>query len=476
MITILKLLGWSVVAGSILFPFAVLAQDEGGNPKPAARAYPPLMDIGQDQNANGTQNDLDALQPDTNPLTGVQSPTLGSLESRHSYWFPGLQYGGIARSSVLYQQAASDWNSTSYIAGNLSLLRAGSRTQLAINYSGGESFSPASAGGNAQFHQFGLVETFDWNRLQMTIIDQFSYLPETQFGFGGATGLSIPGVRGPLGPPLPGLQNGYVPDQSIYTTFGSHYSNTSVAQVTYAITARTSLTAAGSFGILRFVRSGNIENNEATGSLGYNYAVSTKDTVGFDYRFSAYRFLGNPEAIDDHIIRLLYSRRLTGRLALQLFGGPEVTAFRVPIGTSTGTVSGSGGANLLFALSRGSASLAYNHGLSGGGGVFAGANADQVQASLGRQLSRVWGGGLNFGYARNESVGSKMNSQSYNSWYAGASVDRPVGRNARLSLGYSAQIQSSNQPVCAAGTCSTHFVAHQITIGFAWHTRPFVLQ
>ena len=74
------------------------AQDEpqepsDTKPKPAARSIPPI-DAGntQDENPN-------ALQPDTTPLTGVQNATLGSPEVRHSYWVPGVQYAGTIQSN-----------------------------------------------------------------------------------------------------------------------------------------------------------------------------------------------------------------------------------------------------------------------------------------------------------------------------------------------------------------------------------------
>jgi len=45
---------------------------------------------------------------------------------------------------------------------------------------------------------------------------------------------------------------------------------------------------------------------------------------------------------------------------------------------------------------------------------FAGANTNQLQFSLGRQLSREWAASLNVGYSRNGSVVSAASSQVYN--------------------------------------------------------------
>jgi hypothetical protein len=470
------LAGSAFVAALFLSASLTSAQEDNPRPKPAAREYSLLMEGSSGQDSNDDQGSTTNLNPDTRPLTGVQNPTLGTPGIRHSYWLPGFQYADTVRSSALNQATSSGWNTTSLVAGNLSVLEAWSRAQLAVNYSGGASFSSDSAQGNSHFHQLGLVQTFDWGRWQLHFLDQFSYLPETQFGFGAGTALSIPGIGGPLAPPLPGLQGSYIPNQSIFTTFGPRYSNAFATQAAYTVSSRGSITAAGTYGILRFIEAGNIESNNADFSVGYNYVLTSADTLGVQYRFSAYRYIGNPQAIDDQVVQFMYGRKITGRIALQLYGGPDVTTFRVPVNSSTNRVSGSGGASLTYALKRGSMALTYDRGISGGSGVFAGANTNQLQFNIGRQLSREWAASLNLGYSRNGSVVSTPSSQAYNSWYVGGGLSRPFGRNANFTIGYTAQIQTSNQAVCAAGTCSTNFTAHQITLGLQWHTRPFVLR
>ncbi len=405
------LTGTATFAALFLSATAISAQEDASRPKPAAREYPPLMGGSDGEDLNVEQESTANLNPDTHPLTGVQNATLGMPGIRHSYWLSGLQYGNIVRSNSLNQPTSSGWNTTSYAVGNLSLVEAWSRAQLAVNYSGGGNFSSDPAQGNSYLHQFGLVQTFDWGRWQLSFIDQFSYLPETQFGFGGGTGLAVPGVGGSLAPPPPGLQNNYTSDQTIFTTFGPRYSNAFATQVVYGLSPRGSVTVAGSFGILRFTEVGNIDTNQASFTAGYNYALTSEDTLGIQYRFGGYRFIGNPQAI-----------------------------------------------------------------LSGGSGVFTGANTDQLQFNFDRRLSREWTSDWSFGYARNGAVNSLPFSQLYNSFYVGGNLSRPLGRNANFTIGYTAQIQTSNQPVCAAGTCSTEFTVHQIMLGLQWHTRPFVLR
>jgi hypothetical protein len=456
-----------------------VAQEDTSKPKPAAREYPPLLSSAGDQDANSEAQSTSSLTPDTRPLTGVQTPTLGSPEIRHSYWIPGFQYNNFVRSSALNNPTSSDWNTTSYVVGNLSLLEAWNRSQLAVNYSGGGSFSTDQSQGNNSYQQLGLVQAFDWGRWQLIFLDQFSYLAQSQFGFGVSTNLAIPGTGGSLEPPLPGLQSNYLPNQSIFTSTGPRYSNSITTQVTYAINQRGTLTLSGSYGLLRFVQAGNIDTNDSIFSAGYNYALSQRDTIGVLYRFSGYRYIGNPQAINDQSALLAYGRKITGRLALQIFGGPEVTSFRVPVGNSTERVAGSGGGTLTYSFSRGSLSVTYNHGVSGGSGQFTGANTDQLQNTMNYQFSRVWQGNLTLGFARNASLGlsnTSQVSQTYDSWFAGGGVSRPLGRTASFTFGYTAYIQSSSLPVCVGTACSTSYVQHQLSLGFQWHTRPLVLR
>jgi len=464
-------IGWT---GLTLAAVPAVAQEEESKPKPAAKVYSPPIDATDQE----TQQPSDTLQPDQRPLTGVQTPTLGTPELRHSYWVPGIQYGNTTQNQALNLPNNSGWYSNNYVAGNLSLLEQWSHSQLSLNYSGGGSFSTDSTIGNGYFHELGAMQAFTWSRWQLQFFDQFSYLPESQFGFGGISNLNIPGISGTLGPPLPGLQANYVPNQSILTSAGSRYSNAGAVQVVYALSSRGSITLSGSYGILRFVEAGSIDTDDEIGSIGYNYAVTKNDTIGLVYRFSAFHYSGNPQAIGDQSFNVAYGRKITAKLALQLYGGPDVTNFRVPIGGETSRISGSGGGTLNYGFKRGTLSLSYDHSVSGGSGVFFGSRSDMLQTSLNHQLGRVWSGNMQFGFARNQSLVNvaALGSQDYTAWFAGAGLSRSLGHNASLTFGYTARIQTTSLPVCAAGTCNTNYLQHLISGNFQWHTRPLVLR
>ncbi len=159
-------------------------------------------------------------------------------------------------------------------------------------------------------------------------------------------------------------------------------------------------------------------------------------------------------------------------MALKLTGGPEITTLRIPIGSMTERISGSGSASLTYAFGRSdNVNLHYMHGVSGGSGVFDGASSDQVGVTLSKQLTRVWNSNTTFGYARNRQILSGSGSPTYDTWLAGAGLSRSLGRMAYLSLGYQAQIQSTSAVALGA-----NYTTQQVFLSFQWHTRPLVIR
>jgi hypothetical protein len=442
-------------------------------PKPAGRAltaegYP-------DQDPLGDQESTPTLRPDTRPLTGVQNPTLGSPQILHSYWVPGIQYGNKVSSVPLNRLAPVGWNSTSYIVGALSLLKVWTNAELSVNYSGGGILASYNQG-NGSLHQFEVVQLFDWKRWKFVLLDKFSYLPESAITFAITTGISTPGVGGDLGYALSDLQNTYQPSQTIFDSFGPRYSNSFTPQGLYAISPRGSINLAGSYGILRFTEPGNIDSNDGILNVGYNYALTKNDAIGVLYRFAAFRYIGNPQALNNHSVLAAYHHRITGRLALQLFVGPQLTTFRVPLEGVTHALGPSAGVTFSYARGSNNLSLAYTHAVNGGSGILLGANVDELQATLMRRLTRRWSGGVNVGYALNRRViesGPGQSSPVYNLYYVGAGLRRSFYRDSTFYVTYVGNFHTG-QSVCVS--CSANHTEHDITVGFSWHATPFVIR
>ena len=462
-------LGILILLGAAALP--AKAQEDSAPPKPTVRGYSGLI-TGATQ-----EQDLQpapALNPDRTSLTGAQEMTLGSPELRHSYWVPGFR---VQNNFASHDPniGNSGWYSATYFLGDFSLRESWSHSELNINYSGGGSVSSARDFSGNAYQQVAILHTLRWKRWQLRFLDQFSRLPESPFGLGGVSSISTVGVGGTLGEGLPGLQTNYVPNQSIFTATGPRLSNGFVAQGEYFFSARSSVTAVASIGILHFTRGNSIDTQDGILSLGYNYQATPRDTLGLVYRFTAYRYPGNPQALDNQAAQVAYGRRITGRLAIQLFAGPDLTTFRQPKDSSQ--ISVSAGASAKYALRRTELRLTYNRGLSGGSGLLTGTTLDEIQAQLSHQITRRWQTNTSGGYARNHQTIGIANislSQDITSLFVSGGLSRALDRTASFSVNYTYQHQ--DHPLCGFTGCGTSYDQHQMWVGFDWRARPFVLR
>jgi hypothetical protein len=438
-------------------------------PKPAARSIPSIPDVNQSDDSQAPGNQL---QPDTTPLTGILTPALGTPVLEHSFVLIGAQVGSTVESEGL---GSSGWYANNYFLGNLSLVKNWRQALTSINYSGGGYVSTTGSQGFDNYQNLSFFQDFRSARWDLSLVDAFAYLPQSQFGFGGGTNLGQPGTGGTLPVQAPGVGGG--PSQDIFSAVGARYVNTTAAQANYTLTARDSLTFSGSYGLLHFTDSGELDNDTFTGGMGYNRQLTKADTIGIVYNFGAFHYSDDPQAFGSHSVGVAYGRKITGRLALQLSGGPQVNTYRIPVNGSSNVVTGFGGANLSYGLRNGTITLSYHHGLSNGSGVLVGSKMDQVTLAASHRLGRVWTGFTNFGYSRNTSLGNVTSAATatYNDWFVGGGLSRPFGRDVTFALAYSANFERSNLPGCTSTACNTDFTQQMISLSLQWHTRPFVL-
>jgi hypothetical protein len=475
-----------LLAGSLVIAGTVPAQDTQEpqqpvpvmKPKPAARGLSFINDPNATVENSETYSDWRA---DTGPATGMQVQSLGSPELAHSYWVGGFAYGSTIQSRPLGQQTTTNgttgWYANNYVGGNASLVENWGHSQFAVSDSGGGFFSTNSEINNGWYQQLAAAYNLTFARTQIQLFDNFSYIPDSQFGFAGGTNLALPGIGGTLGPSIPGLGAAILPNQSIYAAVGPRYSNAFAAQTTYQFSRKSSMTLGGSYGLLDFTEPGNVDNYMVIGSAGYNFALNDTDSVGVLYRFSSYHYSGEPQALGNHVANFVYVKRMTRQLVLNLFGGPQITTYRVPIGSETVNIGASAGVTFKRLFERGNIGLNYYHGLSGGGGVLEGAFTDEVGLALDRQLTRTWSARCNFGYSRNSALGSLANTQTqlYNDFFVTGGVSRPFGRNVDFSAAYTARIEQANHATCNGLNCNTSYTQNMVSVSLQWHAGPLVL-
>jgi hypothetical protein len=458
-------------------------------PIPALRS--PLASAAGNGDSQTSDQDSQPLSPDTRPLAGAQDLSLGSPTGTHSYWEPQAVVTSTFDSNPLITSGGGGVTVWTSFLGGIEVHRNSENSNLILSYLGGGSISNNGAAGNAVFQQFGLVEQLAWGRSTITFFDTLSYLPESAFGFAGATGVPLPGGG------TVGLQNPFVPEQGILTAQSQRIANTFIAEDQIQLTPRSSLTFLGGYNLLHYFGTNLLNADGFMFQGGYNYLITREDTISLFYRFNEFDYSNFHQSISNNSVQASYGRRVTGRLALRVGGGPSFSNFQTPITTSGSSGTGSGtttgptsqvyfavSAGLIYQAERTGFTFFYDRGIGGGSGVLAGSVSNFLSGSATRQFSQNVQGGLNFGYSRNSGLGIGIitpTDQTFNYTYVGANLSRRWGRSTTLSLSYQLQYQNSSIPPCVGagcGTnctgvaCSTSFVRHAVFLSLNWKTQP----
>jgi len=357
---------------------------------------------------------------------------------------------------------------------------------LTLSYVGGGSFSNDSSVSNGVLQGLNFSERLSYRRYVLSFFDQLMYAPQTAFGAAGI----------PNGPTLPGggtlgFGNGFTPGQSVLTARGQRLTNFSGGEMDVLLTPRTSLTFVGGYSLLKSSEDSQLDYGEVIFSAGYNYQLSRQNTIGFSYQYSAFNYSNFDQSIKNNIISVSFGRRITGKLAFQASGGPDIALIRMPLTAPPGTagveaassstgymtqVYASISAALQYQLKRASISAAYNHGVTPGSGVLAGAITDNFTSTVSRQVSRTFNVSGNVGFSRNHGIQivgtTAPTNETFDYWFAGANVSHPLGRTMNIFLGYQFQYQNTGASVCNGPGCAGSVTRNQVIFGFGWHKQP----
>ena len=198
-------------------------------------------------------------------------------------------------------------------------------------------------------------------RWTLTAADTLNYSPNSPFG---GYGYSLaPASNASTTSSIINPQ--YVPNQTILTPYASSYLNTALGQVEYGLTRRSSWTATGSYGIMRFPDSGLYDTNQLVASTGYNHSLTARDSIYATYNYSQFHYTAYDSSFTSQNAQFGYSRKVTGRMSFQVSGGPEFIN-ATSIGASQKKVQFSGSANVGYSRARTNFGLTYFAGVTGG--------------------------------------------------------------------------------------------------------------
>jgi len=435
--------------------------------------------------AQGGNDSQSQEKPDTLPLSGAQNITIGGIQSRHSFILPSLNVTEQVDSNPFSLPAATfnTFETRTLFMGRIGLLQQSAHSEFIVDYQGGGSDSSYQISRTSMLHSLRLSEKFFGRRWSLMIGGQGSYLPESSFGLSNAGGLDAYGVGGSsrfgglIDGAVPNFRPGLLPSQSISTENVYRISGVGVLQATYKFSPRTSFTAFGSYGMLHFLDSQFYDSRQILAQAGYEVQVSRNNSLALSYRFTEYLFRAQDQTIRSHTAFLSYARRITGRLGWQVSGGPQYLEF-LPVIPNVRRIYWSVNSSLNYQVSRVTLGVDYDHGVSGGSGLLLGSEADQVQGSLSRALSRNLQGFLSAGYADNkalsqtEAAGIKGNLRY---WFGSARLERRFASRSSIFLAYNARFQNLNLPNCLGSECAPSAWNHQISVGLNLTARPLIL-
>lgn len=415
--------------------------------------------------------DANAPAADTRPLSGAEEITVGLRHGARNYVLPSLQINVYGDSNQLSAAGGTrGLGMTGSVTARLALQHVTRKSQLTMDYAGGGLLYSRNSDFNSMMHQFGITESIKGRRWGLMLGDRASFLPESPFGFHGFGG----GGAG-TGTTLGNLNPMFSNNQSLFSSRGDRINNTTIAELTYMASARSTFTMSGSYGLMRFRNSGGIDSDHRIYSTGFDRLVTRKDTLGIVYGFSQIRFRGVGFGIDDHFVQLSYGRKVTGRVAFEVAGGPMVDIFHNSTTSSGRRYSWNAHSSLRYRLPRADLGFSYGHFTTNGSGILFGAETDTLSGTVGVRLSRTWSTSINPGYTRNTrlrqtTVGNA--SASFDSVYAGFSLQRALGPYMDMSFRYNLQDQRSSVTGPSGIGSGSTFVRHLFGFGFNWHTRP----
>ena len=462
-----------------------------------------MADLEADPQLEAEQQPTDAAEqsPQSTPRADLQTPPQGMIGSpmwvtgpspyeiaanERSYLIVGLNLGESAEIIPASSPNPFQAFSITRFYGILDLVKKIRRFNTGVNYKGGAYFfgESGSPGSVRDVEQLTFTEGISWPRTQLSLQDSPSYFPGASFGsyaFGGASGYSL-GLGGTS------TTNDFFGFNDFYGIGGvEHFTNVALAQISHALTARSSVVIAGADAITDYFGGGSINSQQISGLAGYSYAASARTQISGFYGYQELKFIGGATA-DANTVQLNYGRSLSPRITFSLGAGPQfitshtpelvtIGPVQIPVVVPSHQTGFSAVASLGYGLRFGSLGLNYEHLLTSGSGLFAGATSDILSASMTSRIWRAWVTNFSAGFARlsnnisNQSSGILGNSYQY--WFAGFGFQHRLGRHLNLIASYQFDDNTVTSACSPSSGCGSN--VHTALISVTWRALPINL-
>ncbi len=363
---------------------------------------------------------------------------------------PSLPITGDLQYTLLYSQSAEfasnnslgNWQTAS-ASGNLNYTNGKVRHPLAIEYSGGYTWTiqgPAYASG---FFQHGLVsQGYTWHKWAAAVTDDISYRPEAPtVGFSG-----VPGTGGTVGTP------NNPSSQTILTVNTHTVNNLLKGEATHTLDYATGMSFGGGWEILRYPNNDGVNTDTLMANAAIARRLNARNSLEASYQFSQFKYPDSEPAgvsgsavipgftFVTHSALFGVKRQWSPRISSDASAGPLFTSTDnsqvVPsiLGLAANAV-------VSYGYRYTTADFSYNHGINGGGGYLPGGKVDDFYADFSRQFGRQFSIGLTGSYMR---TGSLQGNGVTTAKFGGLELTRRLGRFINIFGNYTAIEQSSS--------------------------------
>jgi hypothetical protein len=448
--------------------------------------------------AYGQPNQPNAAPIDENPpISGLDQPALGPHSAPISYLQPGVTLSESADSNINETLGGSSLHSISRAIGSLTLRRLWGNYSLALDYAGGAGYYNARNLGWKSLQALAFDQKVSWKRGELSVRDDFSYLPEGNFT------ASYGSLNSQQGMQQGGLLGGGIFGGAAFGALGQvpRLMNVGAVDVTENLTPKSAITLAGGFGQVHFYGDNNLQagggnvltdtpfigSYEVSAQGGYDRVIRPHDQVALIYGYQGFSFTVAGTSFHTQVIQLAYGHRVSGRMDITVGAGPQIvnlSVCSVYLGLcQTGTqvadtrLGVAARATVRYHFPKTSFELTYRRMDTNGSGFFAGAETDLGRLEVSRPLDRHWSLFTDLGIARNSrlnpAVDGGVNANTYTFGFAGGGIHRMLGRHFHAFASYQFTELSFDSSLCAnlAG-CSRASTRNLGTIGLDWIARP----
>ncbi len=473
------------------------------------------------------QENTPAATGENPPISGIDLPSLEPNAAPLSYLQPGATVSEMANSNAAeIAGGGRQFSSVTSVLGSLQLRRLWSHYDLALDYVGGAAYFSLQGQGWKLLQQMDIDQKISWRRGALSLRDNFSYLP--QGNFGGAYGSQGSLVSSSLGNPAFGSFFG----GTQIGAFGlaPRIVNVSLADVTENLTPRSSVTAAVGYTFTHFYGSdfstGNpfLGMSQISAQAGYDHTVSAHTQVALTYGYQGFNYSVAGMGFHSHVLQGMYGHRVTGRMDFLIAAGPQLTILNshsaicsdpnvpanvlcvllgdtiLPVTNKTTKLGVAAQAHLRYKFPRTNLDLSYQRFETGGSGLFAGSQSDIVSLTVNRPISRVWSAFLDIGYSHNDRVqplsaeqlatcaypGQQnqlnlptcpgIDANKYQYGFLGGGLHRQIGHEFHAFMSYQFNELSFDNSYCAGlVACNRIANTHVFTVGLDWTPRPMRL-